>query len=271
MSLSPEDYAGRLAAVLRLARQRSERVRGLVAAELGSEGPEWQLECRDCRGGTRTLHLTETVVATGDGPLALVWNPCPECSIREDLRAAGVPGNLLTASLDNWRVEDPRDASALEKAREFAVGRTGNLILQSPDFGNGKSHLAVAVLREFLKRGVRGRFWKQGEFLQHIRERYEDRTRENVVEVAKRTGLLILDDLGLSVGGRDEVPLLHDVLDHRYGNSKPTILTMNISPSQFSAVVGPRMASRLREALFAWTVIHGPSRRLKNRNAYLQT
>lgn len=265
------DYADRLNVVLTKAKARSMRVLEMLEAELGqSMMAEWRRLCPECKTCDQRLDVTETTVATGEGELSVVWEACPECSVRERLAEAGVPENLLPATLMNWTVGDPKDTKALAKAVEFARGTNAFLILESATFGNGKSHLAVGIMREFIARNRTVRFWTQARFLRSVRARYDDRKAEDVVESAKRTGLLVLDDLGVSVGGRDEQPTLHEVLDERYGQKRPTVFTTNIKPDEFEALLGPRMTNRLREATFAWVRIHGPSRRASNRAEYLR-
>lgn len=260
----------RFETILEMALTRAARLREMIQARLG-DGP-YVGNCDTCgEKGQRTLDMTETAVRTGnDGPLWLVWTPCVECWTRERLQRAGVPENLLPARLDNWQVTDERDGRALERVREFAQGSHAVLMIESPEFGNGKSHLAVGVMRAFIERGRSVRFWTQARFLRDLRKRYDDRKAEDVVEAAQQCGLLVLDDIGLSVGGRDETPTLHEVLDERYGSKRPTVMTTNLQPEAFGEVIGPRMANRLREAMFGWIRIHGPSRRAGNRTNYLQ-
>jgi len=258
-----------LARALRVAWERSERMRSLITAELGPDASEWQRRCEVCGVETQRLDLTETTLASQDA-LTLVWMPCPECGVRERMARAGVPQTLLHATLDNWRVEDPRDARTLAKVREFVARPTGFLILASPDFGNGKTHLAVATLRTRITRGIRSRMMTAGMFLRDLRRRYDDGRAEDVVEVAATVPFLVFDEFGVSVGGKDEQPTLHDIFNERYSERLPTVITMNLTPDQFREAIGPRMASRLREATFAWLNVHGPSFRAGNRQTYLR-
>jgi DNA replication protein DnaC len=249
---------------------RREAVRPRIAELLGPDEAKWQRTCPVCEAAIQKLYLTGTGQTMETG-FALVWDECRECWMRERLTAAGVPLNLVAASFDNWRVEHPDDQRVLAKAREFAQGSNavGFLMLESPEYGNGKTHLAVAILRHRIGAGSNGRMWTQAEFLRGIRRRYDDRHAPDVVDQAKATPLLILDDIGISVGGKDELPTLHEVLAYRYGEKRRTVLTMNIPPSEFRDVFGPRMASRLREATFAWNTIKGGSQRAGNRGNYL--
>jgi DNA replication protein DnaC len=62
--------------------------------------------------------------------------------------------------------------------------------------------------------------------------------------------LLVLDELGVSTGGRDEFPALYEVLNHRHGEELPTVLTTNVPIEQFVEAFGDRIADRLATARF---------------------
>lgn len=86
--------------------------------------------------------------------------------------------------------------------------------------------------------------------------------------MAKTVACLVLDEIGLSSGGRDELPLLHDILDHRHGNFLPTILTGNIELDTLRDVIGERMSDRLKESVFAILNFGGASHRSQARAGY---
>jgi DNA replication protein DnaC len=183
----------------------------------------------------------------------------------EKLQGRGVPLILCTATFDNWTPADDGDAANLETAREFSRVRRGFLILLG-ELGTGKSHLAVAAFRTF----NRGWFIKQSELLRRLRQTYRDKAAVDPIDEAQNAGCLVLDEIGVSPGGRDEFPLLHDVLDHRHGNQKPTILTGNLTLDELRAVIGDRMSDRIRESAFAVLNFGGVSRRGAVRDNYFQ-
>lgn len=267
MNQAPAQEA--LARALRAARERSERMRRLITGELGPDPANWSRKCEACGIGVQCLDLTETTLASRE-QLTLIWSACRECDVREKMVRSGVPMNLIHATLDNWRIEDPRDEATIQKVREFAARPSGFMILASPDFGNGKTHLAAATLRTRIARGIRSRMMTAGMFLRDLRRRYDDGRAEDVVEVAATVPFLVFDEFGVSVGGKDEQPTLHDIFNERYSERLPTVITMNLTPDQFREAIGPRMASRLREATFAWLNVHGPSFRAGNRQTYLR-
>jgi DNA replication protein DnaC len=199
-----------------------------------------------------------------------VFLPCVVCRAAgqrqqdtERLTRMGVPLNLCGATFENWTADGEQAEANLASVREFASARRGFLVMLG-DLGTGKTHLAVAVLRTFKS----GWLVKQSELLRCLRDTYRDRAAVDPVDKAQSAGLLVLDEMGLSAGGRDELPLLHDVLDYRHGNQKPTILTGNVTLDGVRLAIGDRMADRLRESNFAVLNFGGASNRREARSKY---
>ena len=70
-------------------------------------------------------------------------------------------------------------------------------------------------------------------------------------EALKRTQFLIIDDLGtepvsVKVFGNEYAPII-ELLQHRYAEMLPTIITTNLGLNQIAATYGPRISDRLRE------------------------
>jgi len=128
----------------------------------------------------------------------------------------------------------------LQTVIEFGKIRRGFLLLLG-EVGTGKSHLAAALMLDF-KRPV---FIKQSELLQKLRLTYRDRHAEDPIALCRQADLLVLDEVGVSAGGRDEFPLIHDILDYRYGELLPTCLTGNVGVRELTDMLGERMIDRL--------------------------
>jgi DNA replication protein DnaC len=193
----------------------------------------------------------------------LVFELCPACLREEEvlresgwLHERGVPKKLCHARFKNFDPRDPSSKSALETAEKFSRRKEGFLILAG-DIGTGKSHLAVAIMRE-KKTGL---FIRHSSLLERIRETYRDRTAPDPVAACKRTKLLVLDDLGTSGGGTDDQPALHSILDHRHAEGLPTVITGNVTAAEIAELLGQRVFDRIRESLFKMVVVTGPSRR----------
>lgn len=197
------------------------------------------------------------------------YAPCPKCIEHEQnqrLKMFGVPENLIHARFKNFTPDSDAEASHVTVVKEFCDKGTGFLIL-SGDYGTGKTHLAVAALR-WCKGG-----WlvKQATLLRLLRATYSDRNADDPIEHAQNARLLVLDDVGLSGGGKDELPMLHEILDFRHGGRLPTIITTNLPFENLTDVLGPRMADRLRESTFRVLIFGGSSHRRDARERYFES
>ncbi|MCY1283278.1 DNA replication protein DnaC [compost metagenome] len=67
-----------------------------------------------------------------------------------------------------------------------------------------------------------------------------------MAELAK-VDLLLIDELGAQGGTEFERQSLHQIIDTRYRNMLPTIITSNLPGGELSAYIGDRALDRLRE------------------------
>ena len=161
----------------------------------------------------------------------------------EDLSACEVPPRLWHCSRETWQGDWP------EVPDDF------DLVFIHGPVGSGKTHLAVALMRE---RGERdglepGCYQKRysgdrvyGCLFADIQRACESMKpgRDGTAEHFTEAGLLVFDDLGaerLTDFTLDRVSL---ILRLRYDWMRPTIITTNLKPSEFNAT-DPRLASRL--------------------------
>lgn len=251
------EITGRLEALARKAKARNDAI--------VSGCPE-TIACLAC-GSERRLsrELSSRAGCAKYGPCLTCQAKEREAYKRQRLHRAGVPLNLCNATLDNWHPSNEQDEGMVEQVRAFIKANRGFLLLLG-GYGTGKSHIAAAIASQF-RTPV---FVKQSELLRRLRETYTNKAAANPVDQCQDADLLVLDELGLSGGGRDELPMLHDILDHRYNERKPTVLTGNISVEQLHQFIGARMADRLKESAFAILRFDGGTHRHDAREKYFR-
>jgi DNA replication protein DnaC len=197
------------------------------------------------------------------------YGTCPVCKAKREqrkLELSGTPPALFHCSFENWKPADGQEEQHLKDVREFAESvNRGFLILLGP-VGIGKTHLAVSALR----RMGQGVFVKQSSLLAQLRATYSDRNAKNPVPRCQAANILVLDEMGVSSGGKDEFPMIHEILDHRYNHLTPTIITSNLTWDELRAELGERLADRLREAAWKVLVFAGQSRRPTRRDDYFK-
>jgi DNA replication protein DnaC len=171
--------------------------------------------------------------------------------MRHRLTIAGVPERVLVAAFDR----EPLETEAIKaiKALRDALGKRPTIVVLSGGVGCGKSCAAAWWL------GQHGGDWISAGDLSKISP-YEGGGTERL-----RSARLVLDDLGveyLDAKGFLQATL-DGVIDHRYANMLPTVITTNLSAAEFKARYGKRVEDRIREA-GAFVVITSPSLRVRS-------
>jgi DNA replication protein DnaC len=114
-------------------------------------------------------------------------------------------------------------------AAEFPVGNEHGLLLMGP-CGVGKTHLAVAALKEIVLRGHSGLFYDYRELLKEIQDSYNPEnqaTEMTVLEPVLQAEILVLDDVGSSKPSLWALETVGHVLNTRYNEKRVTLLTTN--------------------------------------------
>lgn len=139
----------------------------------------------------------------------------------------------------------------------------GQGLLLVGDPGAGKTHLAVALLKGLIEKGAEGMFVDYQEMLKRIQVSYDPTAltaERHIIRPILDAEVLLIDDLGANrITGWVE-DTVNYILNHRYNEKKPTLLTSNLGAdlmtgepgarktgANWEERMGARVASRLHE------------------------
>jgi DNA replication protein DnaC len=202
------------------------------------------------------------------------WKPVDEDGVRRVVRcdckraeagqmrlaSANIPRRYQHCTIANFTAynESLKKAAAMAErlAQDFpSVGR-GLFFEGQP--GVGKTHLAVAMLKQVIERtGARGIFYDTRDLLRLIRSTYDASTRTTELEILRpvmTADLLVLDDLGAEKTSEWVEDTMNLIVNTRYNERRLTIFTSNYKdipddtdPNALLFRIGHRMRSRLHE------------------------
>ncbi len=114
-------------------------------------------------------------------------------------------------------------------ARNYPAGGETGLLLMGP-CGVGKTHLAVAALRELMVRGHEARFYDYRELLKELQASYDPDhpvSEMGVLEPVLKAEVLLVDDIGASKPSPWALDTIGHILNKRYNENRVTLLTTN--------------------------------------------
>lgn len=212
------------------------------ASELGRE------VCPVCKGAGY-LRLDVPVGHPNFGRII----PC-ECKIRE--RESRLLRQYLELSgleqLEDWTFENfdpsvPGVGEAYRIAWDYARNPDGWLLLLG-GYGCGKTHLAAAIANYVLRhQRLHPLFTVVPDLLDYLRATFApDRTDsyDTRFEQVRNAGLLVLDDLGTEHTTPWAAEKLFQIMNYRYNQRKPTVITTNRDLDDLDERIRSRLCDR---------------------------
>lgn len=207
--------------------------------------------CDKCEGIDKCLHSLPGIVPImrkQEGEIISGGKACPDYTLYRALRLSGLPTLFRERNFDNFIITDT-NKQGCQETKEFVKNYkgkgSGSLLIAGPT-GVGKTHLAAAATQEVLLKGYKGLYLPVPELLSKIRAEYNDPLNPpRVLDEAKRTGLLVLDDLGAERITDWSREVFFSLINYRYDSKLPVIITTNLGYSALSERVGQRIISRL--------------------------
>ncbi len=139
--------------------------------------------------------------------------------------------NLLPSGRQKGGKQEYNFSQAYEAAKTFAVNPKEWLIFVGPN-GCGKTHLACAIASYRIGLTQPALYIGVADLLDHLRSTFHpdsDIAYDDLFERVKNTPLLILDDLTMTVTTPWAKGKLEQLLNHRFNEQLPTVITTCVS------------------------------------------
>jgi DNA replication protein DnaC len=220
------------------------------------EGSGWKVVERNTQGAQPLA--ADRPGTTGAGEPKMVWAvPC-DCTTGDRteraLQRARVPERYRHCDFNNFETDNEVKSSSIQElqqwnrslaeakfvvegfAKEVPIGTELGILLMGP-CGVGKTHLAVAALKNIVTRGYSGLFYDYRELLKEIQESYSvesQATEMSVLQPVLDATVLLLDDFGASKPSDWVRDTVNHILNSRYNAKRATILTTNFFDQEFA-------------------------------------
>lgn len=193
------------------------------------------------------------------------------------LFSAGVGKRHISCTIDNFRGKiqagtvgkqikiEPSESNEIQAVARY--DNNENVIIQSEKAGNGKTHLSIALAREYMMKNGSDKIYviNSAELIMQIKSTFDDKNkneRDIIEPLANKYDLLVIDDIGSEYKSDYALSILYIIMNRRWQQGdKPTITNTNMTSRQLVDAYGAPLTSRLCAGRII--TISGDDRRIK--------
>lgn len=150
---------------------------------------------------------------------------------------------LESGAFSEWNKRLTALCKLMEKSRGVTIGIIGLR-------GNGKTQMAVEMMKRRTAELRSARFTSAVQFFSRLKSTYQKDSDKNELDVLmefQKPSLLVIDEVSKRAETEWQNTMLFELLNCRYNDLKDTILIDNNTMQAFSQSVGPSLASRITE------------------------
>lgn len=147
-----------------------------------------------------------------------------------------------------------KNEEAYNKTFEYAdsfESNDGNGLLLIGTCGTGKTHLAAAITNHIISEfGIPVKFGTFIDLLSDVKSTFDSDSNEkenDIIDKFVKINLLVIDDIGKEKNTEWSNSILYRVINRRYENYKPVIITSNLTIAELEKEIGEATVSRIIE------------------------
>jgi len=216
---------------------------------------------------------------SGEGKHSEGWHGCSQCAdereqakqkaeeearqaemyrerIERMIKSSGIPLRFRGKTFDCFTEVNAKAGKHLAKVREYAdvvasKGHAGRCLIMLGKIGNGKTHLACALIDNTIRKTVNPcRYWTFSELVREVKGSFNKGatySEQDVYSEFSKPLLVVLDEVGMQNFTDFEQAVAYEAINARYLAEKPTVLITNLQAKDLPLCVGERVVDRLRE------------------------
>lgn len=160
---------------------------------------------------------------------------------------SGLKKRFQQRTFENFQTDTAERARCYKIAKRYAdtfsehYARGEGLYIEGTN-GTGKTHLAAAIALQLLNEGIPVICKTSSDMFTDIKKAYDggDMGESQILDIYKTADLLIIDDLGKEQCSDWSMSTLYSILNDRYEDMKPTIVTTNYGAEDLIKALTPR-------------------------------
>lgn len=207
-------------------------------------------KCEDCGEVTEPSYFAGFIGNRKDAGWRDARSVCDSCSrIRRHKKERAMRVETILSHSGLKPIHQDMTLDNFDKVPKQITEYDGgaNLIIHG-QVGTGKTHLVVGLIKNIITENVIVvKFITGVQLLHKIRNSLngEPYKSDTLIDSYSKYPLLVIDDLGAEKSTEWTKETLYLIIDNRYCNMLPTIVTSNLTPGELSSKLDDRMISRL--------------------------